>query len=246
MNWGLHRLHAAGDAYWTYSLLLYAGLSNRHQRPLFMNRLSDDQPVVACSAGACEDSKVLNRDGSVFALGACSSDDGGEEASALWRSHQHGSLVLVDDLNLVIDRSKAEIKVGVACCCAGCITMKDARKWHCKLTEAVYRLRHHLTLWSLKCQSSVDARRKLCKSYVFLKKNAPEWMEPWWTWAIVNKMCFTCCLSHYYKSKHLPWKRSVNHLLYKSYLSRALKGSSDYMSTNRSVNWQKTTCHQFW
>lgn len=61
------------------------------------------------SAGACEDSEVLRRDGSIFALGACSSDDGGEEASALWRSHQHGSLVLVDDLNLELERGKGGI-----------------------------------------------------------------------------------------------------------------------------------------
>lgn len=40
-------------------------------------------------------------DGSVFALGASSPDDRREEAAALRLPHQHGSLVLVDDLNLV-------------------------------------------------------------------------------------------------------------------------------------------------
>lgn len=55
--------------------------------------------------------EVSQRDGSVFALGACSSDDGGEEASALWRSHQHGGLVLVDDLDLVSERGRVVFSV---------------------------------------------------------------------------------------------------------------------------------------
>lgn len=92
--------------YWTYSLLLYAGLSYRHQRPP-SSQAEWWSTCDCCSAGACEDSKVLNCDGSVFALSTCSSDDWGEEASALWWSHQHGSLVLVDDLNLVWGRKRS-------------------------------------------------------------------------------------------------------------------------------------------
>jgi len=43
---------------------------------------------------------------SVFALAARPPDDGGEEAGALRRAHQHGRLVLVSDLNLEEDRKR--------------------------------------------------------------------------------------------------------------------------------------------
>lgn len=63
--------------------------------------------TTATLSGARDDSRGL--DGSVFALGARSSDEGREEAAALLRAHQHGRLVLVDDLDLVLGK-EAEIR----------------------------------------------------------------------------------------------------------------------------------------
>lgn len=138
----------------------------------FTNGPSDDQLVTAALQVLLRTRKVLNRGGSVFALGARSPDDGGEEASALWRSHQHGSLVLVDDLNLVLERSK-----DLVWCCllwGRCMPKKYARKRHSELTLPSYHLLFSVCPFSSLFQESVP---QLTNCFNLISLMSRTWVE---------------------------------------------------------------------